>query len=224
MDEQIPEPDGRVTALAERERLGRWRMVAANRQNRLRRSWGEARLYLYDEGLIVTDPENGEWVYRWESTSVLQNLSTINGAIRDAAYTLVGPDGAALTVGRGIHGLFKRDLAAVGVTSHTRGPWIVFEGQWGPEIQQGVLRTQLATSLERLARGERLTFGRISLDRNSVSYKRKTADWAQVGGVSISNAAVWFNNAGGRSLMTGVSVSQVPNLYLLLALAERLRG
>ncbi|MFE5867122.1 DUF6585 family protein [Streptomyces roseifaciens] len=224
MDEQIPGPDGRVTALAERERLGRWRMVAANRKNRMRRSWGEARLHLYEEGLIVTDPESGEWVYRWESTSVLQNLSTINGAIRDAAYTLIGPDGAALTVGRGIHGLFKRELTAIGVTSHTRGPWVVFEGQWGPEIQQGVLRTQLSTSLERLARGETLTFGRISLDRNSVSFKKKTAGWAQIGDVSISNALVWFNDARGRSLLTGVSVSQVPSLYLLLALAERLRG
>ncbi|MFC5149440.1 hypothetical protein [Streptomyces aureoversilis] len=34
----------------------------------------------------------------------------------------------------------------------------------------------------------------------------------------------WFNDARGRSLLTGVSVSQVPDLYLLLALAERLRA
>ncbi|MEU5418076.1 hypothetical protein ACH4UT_09025 [Streptomyces sp. NPDC020799] len=59
MEEQIPGPDGRVVALAERERLGRWRMVAVNRKGRFRKTWGEARLHLYEEGLIVIDPESG---------------------------------------------------------------------------------------------------------------------------------------------------------------------
>ncbi|MEV6672182.1 DUF6585 family protein [Streptomyces sp. NPDC051162] len=225
MEEQIPGPDGRVVALAERERLGRWRMVAANRTGRFRKTWGEARLHLYEEGLIVTDPESGgEWVYRWESTSVLQNLSTLNGAVRDAAYTLIGPGGAALTVGRGTHGLFEGKLKAAGVTSHTRGPWILFERSWGPETQNGVLRTQGSIALERVARGETLAFGRISVDRNGVSFKGKTAAWAEIGEVSVSNALVWFRDARSRSLLKGVGVPEVPNLYLLLALADRLRG
>ncbi|MFI9724267.1 DUF6585 family protein [Streptomyces sp. NPDC052396] len=224
MDEQIPGPDAQTMAVAERERLGSWRLTAANRKGRFRKTWGDARLHLYEEGLIVTDPESGEWVYRWESVSVLQNLSTLNGAVRDAAYTLIGPGGAALTVGRGIHGVFDSKLKAAGVTSHTRGPWILLESSWGPEIQKGVLRTQGAPALERLERGETLAFGRVSVDRNSVSFKGKTARWAEIGEVSVSNALVRFRDTRGRSLLGGVDVPEVPNLYLLLALADRLRG
>ncbi|MEU5424960.1 DUF6585 family protein [Streptomyces olivoreticuli] len=224
MDEQIPGPDGRVTALAEQARLGRWRMAAANKKGRFGKAWGDARLHLYEEGLVVTDPEGGEWVFRWESISVLQNLSTVNGSIRDAAYTLIDPSGAALTIGPGMHGLFKRDLAAAGVLSYTRGPWVRYEGQWGPEIQKGILRTQGQTALERLGRGETLRFGHVSLDRNSVSYKGKSAAWTEITEVSVSNASVWIRDARGRSLLNAASVRKVANLYLFLALADRLRG
>lgn len=210
--------------MAGEERLGAWRLVAANRKGRFRKTWGDARLHLYDEGLVVTDPERGEWVFRWDSISVLQNLSTLNGAVRDAAYTLIGRDGSAVTIGRGIHGLFESKLKAAGVTSLTRGPYIVLERSWGPEIQQGVLRTQGVAALERLGRGETLAFGRVSVDRDGVSFKGKTARWAEVKEVSILNALVWFNDARGRSMLTGVGVPEVPNLYLLLALADQLKG
>ncbi|MEU5049245.1 DUF6585 family protein [Streptomyces sp. NPDC021096] len=221
--EPIPAPDGRVAALAEQARLGRWRMGAGDRKGLMGKRWGEARLHLYEEGLVVTDPGGGEWVYRWETTSVYQHLATLNGAIQDATYMLVGPDGAALSVGRGGNGSFKRELPGLGVTSHTRGPFIVYEGQWGPEIQKGVLRTQGNAALERLQRGETLTYGSVSFDRNSVSIKGKSVGWTEVAATQVLHGSLYFNNARNRGVLS-CAVPKVANLYLLIALADRLKG
>lgn len=55
----------------------------------------------------------------------------------------------------------------------------MYEGQWGPEIQKSVLRAQGNAALERLQRGETLTYGCVSFDRNSVSIKGKSVSWAE---------------------------------------------
>ncbi|MFD9071905.1 DUF6585 family protein [Streptomyces lasiicapitis] len=221
--EPIPAPEGRVAALAEQARLGRWRMGAGNRAGLTGKQWGDARLHLYEEGLVVTDPDSREWVFRWETTSVHQNLSTLNGMTQDATYMLVGADGVALSVGRGGNGLFKRDLPGVGVTSHTRGPFVVYEGQWGPEIQKGVLRAQGNAALERLQRGETLTYGGVSFDRHSVSVKRKSVPWTEVAAAEVMHGSLTFNNAANRGVLS-CAIPKVANLYLLLALTDRLKG
>lgn len=223
MDEWIPEPDDRVTVLAEQQRLGRWRTGAANVQGSFRKQWGDARLHLYENGLIVTAPENSEWLYRWESTTVLQHLTTLNGKMQDATYTLIGPDGAALTVGRGGNGIFRREYERFGITSYTRGPWVVYERAWGPEIQKGVASAQWPTTVERLRRGETVMFGRISVDHRTVTIGKKSESWTRIAKVRTSNGNVFLEDARGRGLLF-TSASKVPNLHLFLALADQLRG
>ncbi|WP_329116593.1 DUF6585 family protein [Streptomyces sp. NBC_01465] len=226
MDEPIAGPDARVTALAEKEGLGGWRMAAANVKGGFRKRWGDDRLHLYENGLVVTAADGGEWVRRWDSTAaVLQHLVTINGgAYRDATYTLIGRDGAALSVGRGGNGLFRRDLDRLGATSHTRGPYIVLEGQWGPEIQQGVTAVQWPLALERLRRGETLDFGPMSLDLAGVREGKYSASWAEIGDLHRYDGKIGFLGTDGRALRPQASVYRMPNAYLFMALVNQLKA
>ncbi|MFF4182758.1 DUF6585 family protein [Streptomyces sp. NPDC001691] len=223
MDEWIPSPDDRVSALAEYKQLGRWRTGAANIEGRFRKQWGEARLHLYEKGLVVTAPGGSEWVYHWESTSVLQHLSTLNGRMRDASYTLIGADGAALTVGRGLPAMLPRQLVEYGGTSHTRGPAVVYEASWGPEIQKGVANAQWPLMTARLRRNETLTFGRVALDRDGVTDGRETVSWSAIGKVRTLDGRVHFDDARGRGLLL-ISASHILNLHLFLALVDWLRA
>ncbi|GAA1363949.1 DUF6585 family protein [Streptomyces beijiangensis] len=224
MDEPIAGPDEHVTALAEKQRMGGWRMVAANQKGGFRKRWGDARLHLYENGLIVTAPEGGEWVYRWDSTAaVLQNLRSVGGGLQDSTYTLIGADGAALSIGRGTHGLLRREIDRLGVTSYSRGPYVVYEGQWGPEVQKGVAAARWASVLERLRGGETLAFGPIDVDRNGLSMKNETESWSRIKEISTRDGRVSFTGSDGRGVLGVVGIYHVPNLYLLLALVRQLK-
>ncbi|MCC3768738.1 DUF6585 family protein [Streptomyces sp. UNOC14_S4] len=223
MDEQEFRPDGHAAELAERERLGRWRMTAPNQQGTFRKRWGEARLHLYEHGLVVTDPEGLEQVRRWDATAaVLQNLVKVNGALRHSTYTLIDAHGAALTVGRGSNDLLGRHLDRLGATSHTRGPGVVYERAWGPEVQKGVTSAQLPSAIERLSRGETLTFGHVSLDRDGMSAEKKTASWSRIAEVVLRDGMLKAYDASGKLLMISSGINKIPNLYLLLTLAQQL--
>ncbi|RLV08936.1 hypothetical protein CTZ27_09435 [Streptomyces griseocarneus] len=224
MEEQEFRPDGHAAALAERERLGRWRMTAPNRQGTFRKRWGEARLHLYEHGLVVTDPEGLEQVHRWDATAaVLQNLVTVNGALRHSTYTLIDAHGAALTVGRGSPDLLNRHFERLGATSHTRGPGFVYERAWGPEVQKGVASAQLPTAIARLSRGETLAFGAVSLDRDGMSVGKKTESWSRIAEVYLRDGMLKADDASGRLLLIGSGINGIPNLYLLLTLAQQLQ-
>ncbi|MFV2171622.1 hypothetical protein ACFHW2_02010 [Actinomadura sp. LOL_016] len=81
----------------------------------------DAHLYLYDQGVVVTGPDDHAAAYEWRTTRVLQHRMSVNGSLVEARYTLIAPDGAATAIGPGSHSLTGRELDRLGVTSLTKG-------------------------------------------------------------------------------------------------------
>jgi len=207
--------------LAAGKRLGWLRAQYQPRQRRVFTRWNDWRLYFFEEGLIVTSPEGLEMDFRWESTTVFQCLSMLDSTVRDAAYTLVGPDLEAIAIGRGTSALLRVTVDGRRVPSVVRGAPFVHEGVWGPEIQKGVTRMRLPEVLGRIGRGETLDFNRFTVTAESVSVKNKSLPWAEVTGVDVSNGLVSISR--GRRTLPPVLANEVPNLQLALVLMELLR-
>ncbi|MEU5882712.1 DUF6585 family protein [Spirillospora sp. NPDC047279] len=212
-----------VVLLAGEWRLGGLREVYRAKQRAVFGKWNDWRLYFYGEGLIVAGPEGVGMPFRWETVTVFQNLRTVNGAQADAAYTLVGPELEAVTIGRGTPAQLRFTVEGRRVPSVVRGAPFVYEGTWGPEIQAQVARVRLPGAVERLRRGEALDFGKLRIGGDGVSVKGKALAWAEVSDVQVGDGTLWVSDARRRSLPT-VAVAEIPNFLLALNLLERLRG
>lgn len=216
-DDPVPE---HIMELAAGKQLGWLRAQYQPQQRWVFTRWNDWRLYFFEEGLIVTSPEGLEMDFRWESVTVFQCLSTLNSAVRDAAYTLVGPDLEAITIGRGTSGLLRVTVDGQRVPSVVRGAPFAYEGVWGPEIQKGVTRMRLPGALGRIGRGETLDFNEFTVTAESVSVKNKSLPWAQVTGIDVSNGLLSLSE--GRRTLPSVTAYEVPNLQLALVLMELL--
>ncbi|OEU96347.1 DUF6585 family protein [Streptomyces oceani] len=226
MDQQpCPEPTASASALAERRGLGDWSgYTALPRKRMFSRKWEDARLYLYQGGVVVTGPQGHEAAYDWRSTRVLMNRVTVNGGLMEARYTLVDPAGEALAVGPGGPGLLKSQMTRLGINSMVSGAEFLYPGDWGNAIQEAITRAQLPEALARIQRGGAVEFGDITADGQGLSDRKRTAPWPSISEIGLSNGTFSCSDSRGRALLSMHHVPQIPNVYLLLNLSQRLRG
>ncbi|WP_328470852.1 hypothetical protein OHA21_05610 [Actinoplanes sp. NBC_00393] len=204
--------------------LGALVLTALPKKSMFGRRWRDSRLELFADGLAVTAPAEPPRIYHYATTSVLQNLISVNGLLVEAAYTLIDTDGRALTIGIGNHSVLGRTLRRLGAREVVRGPMFTEAQKWGPEIQSRVTNARFPADAARIRAGERLAFGDIAFDATSVTVGRRTAEWASIGRVWAADALVRFDDLRNRTCLPTVPAHEVPNLYEVLALADRLRS
>ncbi|MCQ4046695.1 DUF6585 family protein [Streptantibioticus rubrisoli] len=214
----------RISEAAGRERIGRrlatypgavrtarpWRAAVAvlcRVTHRAPRAARDARLDLYEHGMTVA--LNGRiHVVRYATTSVLQdNPDTTR------TYTVTDVEGRRLV----LHDGSQRGPAGIRARVGFRDA-----RQWGPEVQRAVTAARLPRALAALDRGERLAFGGIWLTGERVGSGRVSAPWPSVQRIAVRDGFVALKTAGTWHTLDA-AVSEIPNFFVLRALAERLR-
>ncbi|MGI5526652.1 DUF6585 family protein [Streptomyces syringium] len=94
---------------------------------------------------------------------------------------------------------------------------------WGPAIQDAVTETQLPMALAAVRRGETVSFGDISVSRDTVTAYGRSAPWDQIQQVTVEGGILSLNVADQRHPLTSKKVSQIPHFFVFHALAEHLR-
>ncbi|MGW0311215.1 DUF6585 family protein [Streptomyces flavidovirens] len=164
-----------------------------------------AQLQIFDQGLVVVDADGRPTACRWDALSVRQKVvdhyhyGVPQG--RSHAYTLKGPDGETLL--------------------HPGG--IPYPEHWGPAIQDAVTEAQLPIALAAVRRGETVSFGDISVNRDAVTAYGRSVTWDRIRQISVEAGTVSLNVAGKWLPLTSTKVSSIPNFFVFHALAEHLR-
>ncbi|MFD6280874.1 DUF6585 family protein [Streptomyces sp. NPDC060209] len=216
-------PTESVTALAAERGLGAWvKATYLPRKGMFLRRWEGSRLYFFGRGLVVTGPDGFQAAYDWETVSVLESRSSINGAVADARYTLFDRSGAAVGVGRGVDMIFPRRRETLGITSLVKGAPFTFEGDWGPHIQRRVLLARMPGVLASLERGESVPFGAVRLSAAGVSVKERSATWDDLKEVKPFSGMIGFHDSRRRTVLPGVHTAHVANLYLFLGICRHM--
>ena len=75
-----------------------------------------------------------------------------------------------------------------------------------------------------LQAGKRLSFGTIQIDRNGVSNGRETIPWNEVGDVRVSGGSITITRQGKWGAWAQVSTELIPNVLVLLMIADAIKG
>jgi hypothetical protein len=70
----------------------------------------------------------------------------------------------------------------------------------------------------------RVEFGKFAVSQEGLSKRSKMLPWCDVGHVVVQNGCVLVRRRNGRLVWFGVRMKKVPNLYVYLAMVERLRS
>ncbi|MFF9815105.1 DUF6585 family protein [Streptomyces sp. NPDC014006] len=178
--------------------------LAAQTPN-LSRKQAARRLHLFDYGLAEAGRNGEVSVFRWDSMTVLQQITEryANGVYVGTThlYTLHREDGTTLKV----TGFYARPE------------------QWGPAIQQEITRAQLPSLLARLEQGGTLAYGDLSVNLGGVATARDSLTWREIENVELSQGVLVLRKAGKKLPWARVPVQKIPNFFLFLALVDRLR-
>lgn len=163
-------------------------------------------LRLYEHGLIAVGTNGATLMpYRWDEVSVLQNnvRHYRNGGYTHTtySYTLSSADAGAITLTGGFVGA----------------------AEWGPAIQEAVTAVQLPGAMAAVARGETLGFGDISVNRAGIAAGNNSVAWHQLQEVRVKEGYVSLKVEGRWRGISRTAVAQIPNFFVFLALADRLR-
>jgi len=168
-------------------------------------------LHFYEHGLInVGVGTAGPAAIRWDEAAVLQNITrhTRNGSYTHTTYlyTISSPDGtqtAISGINGGIGGMERPEV-------------------WGQAIQQAVTSAQLPRAAAALERGETLSFGDMSVNRDSISARGKSVTWGELQEIRVNAGYVSLKVAGKWRSLSTTAVSSIPNYFVFYALAERM--
>lgn len=162
-------------------------------------------LLFFEQGLVCVGVGGQVFVRRWDSTTVYQNTVRHyrNGAyVRTSySYRLIDPAGQTL----GLAGGFHRPE------------------EWGQAIQQAVTDAQLPRAVAAIQSGGSLSFGDISLNRETVWASGKSVPWTRIQEIKVKDGRVSLRVEGKWLALTTTMVRSIPNFFVFYALAERLR-
>ncbi|WP_067568879.1 DUF6585 family protein [Nocardia acidivorans] len=170
--------------------------------------FSDAQLSLYEHGAVVLSGGRTS-AFRWQTVSVLQDVTRIShrtygtetGVSMTYRYQLTDPSGDSYLL-----------------THSFNEPH-----RWGPAIQDRVTAAQLPGAIAAVNRGESLEFGSLALNSNQVLANGQAVPWARVEEIRVKKGFISIRVAGQWLSLTKVTVSAIPNVFVFLELAERLR-
>lgn len=180
-----------------------WLML---RTPNLSRSMAARRLYLYDQGFILTERPDNPQVYRWDNVQTVFQKIVSNRTYgvemsRTYVYTITDRDGRTVKVTE-----FWNDIA-----------------QLGAHINHSVSLALLPGTLAAIERGQSVQFGDMMVNATGIAGRRKSVTWPEVRNVAIYNGYVRVDVAGRLFSLSTTAAAKIPNLPLFLELTTRLR-
>jgi len=169
---------------------------------------GPQRVWRYEHGLVHRDAKGRLDVVRWTDVRVLREITRVysNGSYRGTTfvYRLRHKDG---------HELVLRDGPL------PRGELCVL----GEEIEKEIIAVRLPRALAALEEGKRLEFGNLAVDLTGISDGRDHLPWREVESIDTRDGKVRVKRADRWLNWSSVRVSSIPDVFVLLALADALR-
>jgi hypothetical protein len=178
-----------------------WAMVKNN--PRLSRKQGAKRVYVFDNGFIDAQSPDQLTVYRWDQIATvyqfIQNVR-VNGikATTTYLYTVTRLDGATVKLTH-----FYADIIQLGRTVAVRAA-----------------EAQLPQAQAAIDQGQNLQFGDITVNAGGFSAKGRQMAWNE-GAVTLSRGYLVVRRTGERKWIYRVEARRIPNLAVLMTLAER---
>ncbi|MFB9662924.1 DUF6585 family protein [Glycomyces mayteni] len=179
-----------------------------------RRSGAADELHLFDHGLIVKGPKTLVSLHHWDDATVYQRLFHYpQTGLTTYNYLLVAPDGAAISIGdpKGATGSALMNLPDL--DHFTLGAAFDRPDEWGPAVQSQITRAQLPAVLARLQHNDPVTFGPLTLDRDTL-----TVDGTAIPLTGLQDAAVHDGTAVFKSynryFKTREPIHTIPNFFL----------
>jgi hypothetical protein len=174
-------------------------------------SWNDlpARVWRYEHGLVHRDGKGRLDVLRWTDVRVLRDITRHyrNGAYTHTSfhYTLRHKDGHQLVL---MDGAFRPGELCV----------------LGEEIERQVTAVRLPRAMAALEEGKRLEFGTLAVDLDGISNGRDHLPWREVESIDTAEGKVRVKRAGRWLNWSSTRVSAIPDVFVLLALADALRA
>ncbi|WP_405489916.1 DUF6585 family protein [Streptomyces sp. NBC_00096] len=173
----------------------------------LSRKQAAKRIHLFEEGLVVADANGPVSGFRWDSLTVLQQITEqyANGVHVGTGY---------------LYTLFNQDGSTVKLTNFYAEP-----ERWGTAIQHEITRAQLPGAVAALEQGATLQFGGITVTAGGIATARRgAAHWGEIQSVEIKNGTVFVAKAGKLLAWSNTPVAKIPNFFLFLTVIDTLRG
>ncbi|MET9487961.1 DUF6585 family protein [Nocardia sp. NPDC006630] len=168
----------------------------------------DAKLSLFEHGVVILSRADTS-VFRWDTVTVLQDI------VRTSHKMYGTETGVSMT--------YRYQLTDPGGDSYLVTGDFTDAAQWGPAIQDRVTAAQLPGALAAADAGQTLTFGSITLNRNAVTAHGQAVPWRDIQEVRVQKGFVSIRVAGQWLSLTKVTVSAIPNVFIFLEIAERLR-
>ena len=162
------------------------------------------RVLVFPDGLAYVRGRKTD-VFRWDGVeSVWQSFQKARPTARAVYhfYTLRDADGRKA--------VFKDDLVGIKALGDT--------------IQQEVSARLLPRAVEAFEAGEVIHFGKLGVSKQGLSNGRETVPWEQVEEVKVERGVIVVRKAGQWLRWANVTVGGTPNVFVFLALVERITG
>lgn len=185
--------------------LGAYFLWLAAQTPNLSRKQAARRLHLFEHGLAEVGKSGEVSVFRWDTMTVLQEITEryANGIYVGTTY---------------VYALYRADGTTLKVTGFYDQP-----ERWGPALQQEITRAQLPGLLAGLEQGGTLTYGELSVNLGGVATSKDSLTWPQIEKAELSQGVLVLRKAGKKLPWARMPVKKIPNLFLFLALVEQLR-
>ncbi|MBN1427520.1 MAG: hypothetical protein JXB07_03990 [Anaerolineae bacterium] len=166
---------------------------------------GTRRVLVFDEGVGVVKGDQVTAMHWSEVNEIYQDIYTYRvnliPVVNRHNHTLHSVDGRELQLTRRIHEIEKL----------------------GPMLHQAVTKHKMPIAVDTLKSGGTVNFGPIAISNQGMTFRKKLIPWDEIKGVRIQNGTIMVNRAG-KFMWGGAQASQIPNLYLFLALADQIVG
>ncbi|MET8796667.1 DUF6585 family protein [Nocardia sp. NPDC004568] len=165
-------------------------------------------VYLFEHGLVHRDGDDTMTALAWDEVRLLRSVvdKYHNGVYRETIhkYTFLRQDGSKLVLD----------------SAHFPSGEV---GVLGEAAEQRISAVRLPRALEALAAGKQLDFGDLSVDIHGLSGRRGTLTWSEIGTIDVNAGVVRIEQAGKWLKWSKVPVSEIPDVTVLLVLADTLR-
>ena len=170
---------------------------------RIRKTRG-IRVFAFAQGLGRIQGESAEML-RWEDVTVVQRVSLTSSERSkmqpSRKLILLANDGRTFELDDSLHGLHElRDL-----------------------VEQQTLTHLFPPLLDLWEAGEDVSFGKLSATRDGLRFGDKTLPWAACEDIEVTGGQVTVKAQGAWLSFCKVPLHEVPNVHILLALAEYIR-
>ncbi|MFB8008890.1 DUF6585 family protein [Nocardia sp. NPDC056000] len=168
----------------------------------------DAQLSLFEHGAVVQSGGRTH-VFRWETVSVIEDITRVS-------HRTYGSE-------TGVSWTYRCQLTDPSGADYLVTDRFVGAEHWGPEIRQRVTAAQLPLALAAAETGKSLEFGSITLSHGAIRAHNRSVPWGEVQEIRIDKGYIAIRVAGEWLSLTKVAANAIPNVFVFLELAERLR-